>query len=459
MSSVNLSDSMNLSKVKAPLAEEVKGSHLVFKSQNQTYGARDTIVIPIPTAPNSWLHPQDSFISFKFVPTFTITAGSMSLDATCYSIIRNIRVRQGANLLVNQRNCNRLWNAVYDVQVPSGERVSHQLSLGVEDSTTDSPSGHLYGAVLTSGQALGFSFTLPCSVVGSMQEKAIPLGALSSQLYIELDIEDMNRMLTNRDDNAGTILGRIGQNTTADPTLTSIAISEVNYHAKVSYLPSAYNDLLLSSLGDRIVIPGMDWAGDEKFVASGTTSLNENFTFPYSSLKCILWWLTNNTTATGTPVAFNYKNAISQRIAGDLKDYNLTFNGQSHPSQPIVADFTGSTSMRGGINPANVIHHLLRCFNMNSDTHAGGVFHYNTFCSSVSTAAGDANCKRFVAGIDTTRSDNNNDKFYDGMNTINDIVSLRATFNSALSEACNLYAFAMYDCAYVIEDGQMVVQK
>lgn len=451
---VNFPPSMNLAINKAPLLEGMRGGHLQFRSQNSSYGERETISINIPTGQQGmWLHPQDSYLSFRFKPTFTVTAGSVSLDANAYSIFQHCRVRHGSNVLVNQRNCNRLWSALYDVQVPSGERASHTVNLGIKEDNQDARDGYLYGEALTSGQTRGYSMSLPISVLGSLQEKAIPLGWLnSSQLTLELDVESMTKMLTTRTSN-NTLVGTAGANTTANPVLTKLEITEVIYHAKVSYVEPMYNDMLLQSLGGSIIIPAVEYASDEKFIGDGAHTINENFSFPFSSMKNFLWWLTINGTANGTPTGYNLNSAISQRLAGDLKEYMLAFNGQQY-GHPINT----ATVETGFINGSTAYQELLRAYNLTS-SNSGSVFTKSLYSSNADLLTDEDETKRFIAAIDLDRGDGNNDRFYQGVNTVNDIVTLQAQFSSSLDTACSLFAYAMYDCAYVIEDGLMSVQR
>ena len=109
----------------------------------------------------------------------------------------------------------------------------------------------------------------------------------SSQLILELDVESISKILTSR--NSSTVLKRAaGTNNTADLVLTKLVISDVIYNTKVSYVEPMYNNMLLQSLGESIVIPAVEYASDEKFLASGASTVNENFSFPFSSTKSFL---------------------------------------------------------------------------------------------------------------------------------------------------------------------------
>jgi hypothetical protein len=76
---VNFPNSMDLRGVKATAEPTMKGEFLEFQSQNQSYGQREKIRIPISNTANTWLHGPDSFFSGRFKPTFTATGGSFKL--------------------------------------------------------------------------------------------------------------------------------------------------------------------------------------------------------------------------------------------------------------------------------------------------------------------------------------------------------------------------------------------
>ena len=357
----------------------------------------------------AYLHPQDSFLEFKFTPVFTEgTSGQTSLDANAYSIFKSIRILHGSNVLVNVQNCNRLYNALYDIQVHGSERNAGQITLGIQSETVNSLHCNLFGQQLVSTRTYQFSMTLPCSILGSLQEKALPLGWMgASSLYLELEIEGVNRILTGRVD--GDVIGGAISPATTAPTLTSITLSEIFYNSKVSMLGSEYDNLLRNSLGDNIVIPATEYRGEMKSIASGASSFSDKFSFNVSSAKMFLWWLTSQDTANGVLATNALNQAISQRQCGPVKDYYLSFNGEYFPSQPIQMSLSGSTYIANKQFGAVAYAHLLRCFNQNSDTNSGGVMDIAIYCDNRTTIASDgAITKRFVGGIDLDRVDGNN---------------------------------------------------
>lgn len=462
---IQLPSSMNLTEVKQTALPDMKANFLEIPSNNRVYAPRDTIQIEIPTgAKGTWLHAQDSYISYRFKPSFTCAAGQPSLDGTAFSIIKTVKVRHSSNYLVNQQNANRLYNALYDIQVGPAERNVNTIGLGVQNSTVSSVSNNLYGLQFAkTGDAnlanayYGVAHPLICSVVGSLQDHAIPLGWLNSApIVIELEVEDMNKMITTRRHN-NLIDGAAGQSTAL--TLTGFEITDVVYHAKVSVIPPMYDDALLQALGTQIILPSVEWRADQTFVPAGTTNFQQNFSLQYTSVKALLWWLTNSATAEGIIATHNLACGITQRQSGDLKNYNIKLNGSAYPSQPIVCDYAGAVSGDGLLNGSMAFQELMRCFNLTSKVAHGGALTKSIYGNKTDTIASDlTTTKRFIGALDLSRTDANESKIYEGINTMNSQVALNLTFNTALTENQNLYLFVLHDVGYVIQDGMIVAR-
>ena len=460
---INLPPSLNLGDVKQNALQDMSPSFQKLRAMNASYSPRDTITIAIPTGRRGdFLHGADSFISFKVIPNIVNGAANvLSLDGTDYSFFRNVRVRHGSNVLVNQRNSNRLWNALYDVQVSASERESNQVSLLQHSgSGPDANCNNMYGitfantSAIPAGCGYNASFTLPCPLVGSLSEKAVPLGWMNtSQLYIEIDLEDANKVLTTRS-GKNTYAGTAGAADQA-VTITGYTISEVYYHAKITQIGGMYDDMLLKSLGETIVIPSVDYVGDEGIV-NPSSNINQIFSFPYSSAKAFIWWMSNTQTSNGLASGNYYYSSITNRNCGALREFNLTLNGSNYPPTPIYASKgVDATHINGTI----VFQELLRCFNLNSAIDKGGILSYPVYTLNTTNFADDVTTKRFIAGIDLDRSDCEGNRLYQGTNTVNSQVALNAVFDTAPTQSQTLYAFMMHDCAYVLQDGLLSVQK
>jgi hypothetical protein len=459
---INFPTSMNLSNVKETAEPTMRGDFMAFQSQNQTYGARDTIRIPISNAANVWLHGNDSFLSLRVKITAEATGGLLSLDASCYSIFKNARLVHAGNILVEQNECGRLWNALFDIQVSAADRASKEITHGIIDDAQLNRSSGLFGTAVASDKYLYFCFPIPMSIVGTLSEKSFPLGALSTGLMLEFDIEDLNKMVTTRAP-AATTVG--AQSTNTALILTSVQIDQIYYHAKVSNV-GIYNNVLMSALGPSVVIAGTEYRSDKKEVPAGTNALTTNFSFPLKSAKSILFWFTNSATANGTITTVStsklLNSAISQRgTGGNLKNYYISVDGVNFPSLPVDcsagSDLTLNT--RSGINGSIALNQLLRCYNANSSIQSGGVLSQAIYNSSVSTWVGDYSTKRTVLGLDLDRGSNDGDKYFQGINIQNSTIALRVEWNTGPAESQILYTYVMHDVGFVIENGVCIASR
>jgi hypothetical protein len=460
---INLPDSMNLTEQKKVALVDMSPFSHKIRSTNTSYNPRDMIRINIPTGGNNGakLHGSDSYFSFDFTPIFTIAGGAMSLDGCAYSFFKNARLINGSNNISTLRNANRAWNMLYDVSVNSADRESDTNTMCLSISVTSSLGNNMYGKTLISGETYSCSFCLPMPLIGSLTDKSVPLSWLNAPLVLELDLEDANRVFcTRRTKNSYAGSGGTGDTTTI---ISSYTITTAIYHAQISQIGPVYDKMLMDALGGNIVIPSIDYAGDEKFMAANGTSLNELMPFSYSSVKSIFWYLTNTHTATGfrgdatNGIQFNYNSAITQRSCGPLLDYNLTLNGVAYPSAPILA---GPSAVGTLVNNVNTYQELLKCFNLTSSVKRGGILHDLVYSNNTTTAASDAVTKRFIGAISLDRGSMDNDHVYQGTSTINQQLTLNATFSGSIgAEAQHLYVFTMFDCGFVIQDGLMSVSR
>ena len=320
-------------------------------------------------------------------------------------------------------------------------------------------NNNLHGVTLADGLYVYFCITLPMSIVGSLAEKSFPVGALKTNLVLELDVADLNKIVTTREPGADEVGGHTASTAL---TLTSIVLDQVVYHAKVSNVGSLYNDVLMSSLGPSFVIPGVEYIANNTEVPANTSSMSANFSFPVKSAKSLLFWFTNTATANGTITAGKLNSPITQRcFGGNLKEYYISVNGQNYPQQPIKTDAGSNLALNNyqGVNGSIPFQQLLRCFNLNSSSNSGGILSQVLYSSPVSTWAGDASCKRTVLGIDLDRGSNDNDKYYQGMNLLNTTTAVRCAWNTAPTESQTMFSYMMHDCGFIIENGYVLVSR
>jgi hypothetical protein len=142
---------------------------------------------------------------------------------------------------------------------------------------------------------------------------------------------------------------------------------------------------------------------------------------------------------------------------GALKEFYMTMNGTQFPTQPISCGLNGATTVAGTQYGAVPYQHLLRCFNQNTDTTAGGVLDFGLYCNNVTDLSSESDSKRFIGAISLSRVDGSHEKYLSGTNTIGSNVVLNVNWESALSTAHFLYAFIQHDVAFELVDGLLSV--
>lgn len=466
MSVVQLPPSYNLTDVKPASSSAGQSVYSKIRSDNATYSAGDVLRLTIPTGNGQFLSAPDSFITGKITPTFTGGAGpgAMRMDGSIYSIFRRITVYHGSSMIENILNANRLYNALYDVQTGPSERASGSVNLLVDEGnvtylTTPNVTvsglgltGYTYGAIMASGQAYNFSLCLP-SILGSFAEKALPLAFMSAaELYIEIELEAGVRVFTSR--TADSISGSIGAFTTA-PTPT-YSISEFYYNACITNLSSDVTNVLRQAMLSRpVIIPCISYRGEQRVVSASATSFSDKFSFQFSSMKGVMWWLTCGATANGNVTSNNYNAAVTTRSPGNLMEWFVSQNGQDFPPSHIRAGDEGASRIFG----AEVFAHLERYLNQNAAAGLQSVVTKELYCNSTTTAADDAaNAKKFVAALSLDRFDGENQRALSGVNTMSSQFQITLQFNTGVTETMNLYAYAMFDLGLELVDGLLVAR-
>ena len=439
-----------------PIAVSGKPSINRYRSDNSSYQGGDVIKLEIPCGRNGqYLYTSDSFLEFRIKINQTNTAvanSSTYIDGSVYSLFSRMRILHGSSVVEDTLYCNKLWNAIYDLQVNENERRGDCITKLVNDSTAAANqvynnccNGQLFH---TSGlaqnavdsQFLYVSFVLPSALLGSLSQKALPIGLMgASSLYLELEL-------------APAAIAFV--TVTANVQINSYTIDNIYYNAKISTLPSDVDSALVQSTGGVINLPAVSYKTEIKTIAAGASTFNDKFSFQYSSMKNFLFWVQNGVTATSTTqVGMNLRSCTSRPRAG-ISEYYLTINGEAYPSQSIAT-------------PARMYMELLRSFGYLVDTNAGGIISYQNYIVDGHTIATDDFAdngvdsvqKRFLAGIDLDRFGSyTTETLMSGTSSIGQMVNLQVNLNAAVIESLVLYGACMYDVLYNIEGGLLTAK-
>jgi hypothetical protein len=209
-------------------------------------------------------------------------------------------------------------------------------------------------------------------------------------------------------------------------------------------LPSDIDNLLIQSTGGIINLPAMSYKAEAKTISSSSSAFNDKFSFQFSSLKNFIFFLINTTTTVGAAL----KRSISARTRANVSDFFLTINGEAFPSQTVAGY-------------ARAYSELLRCYDLLTDTSAGGIITYNNYAYDTNTTADDilnatyasTQQKRYVAGLDLDRFNHSSDTLMSGTSSIGQMINIQLNMSAATSENLTLYAAVMYDVLYHLENG------
>ena len=453
--SANLPSDFNLSSNKPMSAAGVAMINR-YRSDNSTYASngssQDTVRIEISCGRNGqYLFPRDSFLEGKLSVSATDTTASQQyvIDQSVYSLFNRIKVMHGSNVLEDYLYANRVWTSIFDLQVTESARRGDCITKLVNDNTTntdnsifnDGCSGarllttSATASALTFGAANDFCFVLPSGLLGSLAQKALPIGLMgASSLYLELELSPANVALVTASVTNSTI---------------SYEMSEIYYNAKICQLPADVNELVVESTGGYVNLPACSYKSEMKSIGTGATAFNDKFSFQFSSMKNFNFFFQNTASATGSII----RRSVSSRPKCNLKDYFLLLNGAAYPSQSIT-------------NQARMYAETLRAWGTLSSTQGSGIISYQNYNYSDHTVGTDVytsitatDQKRFIAGIDLDRFGGmTTDTLMAGTSSIGQMINLNLNFSAATTDPLNLYAFCTYDCLYHLENGLLSVK-
>ena len=443
-----------------PMSASGKPSINRYRSDNSEYRGGDTIRIEIPCGrKGQYLFPKDSFIELKIRINSGVTnAGAANssayIDQSIYAIFNRIRIFHGSNVAEDTLYCNKLWTALYDIQINEAKRRSESIMKLIADNTgatsgvyNNGLSGVRFSTFATANTAVGAAestpydacFCIPSALLGSLASKALPLGLMgASSIYLELELAPTAQAFVT--DNAAV-------------SVNFYTVTDIYYNAKITTLPNDIDDLLIQSTGGIVNLPAVSYKAETKTLSAGSSFFNDKFSFQYSSLKNFLFFIQNSTTANGTLLS----RSVSSRTKANINDYFLLINGEAFPSQTIQ-------------NTSRMHAELLRAFDGLSDTGFGGIltlsnYTVNTNLTAEDILTGTAGAygsttpqKRFIAAIDLDRFNHTSDTLLSGTSSIGQMVNLQLNMGALGLETCTLYAAVQYDVLYHIEGGLLTAK-
>jgi hypothetical protein len=453
-----LTPSMDLAKIKQALSPSIDAQYQKYRSNNTDYAPRSTCNLQIPTSGgNTMLHPGESYLSFKFTPTFTITPGAgfgaVRLDSSAFSLISSIRLYHGSNELINIQNFGDLANCLLDITA-GGSRTNFSNTMGC-DYFGDKEE---WGQVLTSGRTYGFSMCLPIPLLGSLSsDHVLPLGWMTSgDLRLQIEWQSFEKAITTQNSilvNATPVAEAVA--------LISYNISDVFYNAKVSRLSPTVNQQLIESHGGMPVsISAVDHRCESIHLASGSAAISARLNFQFKSLKHIMFWFKNQGVDQGIAVdaAGNFGSGTSSRFSNVLNSYYVDIDGAQIPSGQVVCSADGAALPDNYKYFSNIpMQELARCYNVTDMGSFGMSNKMNYEQYGWSNPAHLETLTSFVTGIDLERAGGDTESVvYAGTDTKNSSVHLHINLGANTNAAQTLRVFSHHDVLFTLVAGSLV---
>ena len=252
-----------------PLAVESRSRRRTFFPVNgQSFTSDGNNIIRIDLSAQAFLDPKHSYLRFKYTNT-TGGGNTMGFDfGGGHAFIERMRIEQAGNVLCDTNNYNKLMSAIILPSQGGVDSLAHRSLTegqaflnqnGNGNSMNPAPANQVGGATMgtpsqtnglvAAGGTYTFSIPLVNGLLGTMQDKMVPLQLLgSSPVTIEIQLAPL------RD---------VGSIQAAAPVAgTSYQISNVRYIANlVEVGPEVDANLrMVQELsGGRLVLNGVDY--------------------------------------------------------------------------------------------------------------------------------------------------------------------------------------------------------
>ena len=446
-----------------PLAVESRSRRRTFFPTNgQTFSSDGNNIIRIDLSAQAFLDPKHSYLRFTLDNT---TGQNMGVDfGGGHAFIERLRIEQAGNVLCDTNNYNKLMSAIIlpaqgglessaTRSITEGVRFLNQGNNGVMAEPT--LAADLSGATLISpfnsdgqinnGQEFNFCIPLMNGLIGTTQDKLVPLQLLgSSPITIEIQLTPAN--------DVGIFAAAPGGYT----------IQNVRYIAQlVEVGPEVDANLrMVQELsGGRLVMNGVDYthfSGNIGANAQGNVSIN--VPARRKSLKSLFF--VGASKAYAAAAAHHLVHNLSFGGNFNMTDYQLKIGSVVYPPTPVDCQF--------GANPersrAEAASELAKCFGVLGSTNGLGTLSTLNYATSdclvgsmrINAGAVDGainQSQRYSPfGLDLEAFQRT--AIESGVNTADQSLPITLTLNIgvAINQAISVDAYVAYDALYFIDE-------
>jgi hypothetical protein len=444
-----------------PLAVESRSHRRSFFPTNgQQFTSGGNNIIRIDVSASAFLDPKHSYLRFRFTNN---SASTLGFDfGGGHGFIRRLRIEQAGNVLSDCQNYNKLMSSIILPSQCSLESVGHRsVTEGIRyanqhgapmapsppnESTgtiaiAPAPDSTLITAAAGGGDTYVFCIPLMQGLLGSTQDKMVPLQLLgSSPITIEIELAPF---LDVGVFNAAPAAG--------------YTIDQVRYLAQLVEVGpevDAQLRMVQEVSGGRLVLNGVDYthfAGTITAQAQGQNVIN--VPARRKSMKSLFFVGASQTYGAGQHALAN----LSFGGNFNAKSFQMKIGSVLHPATPIDANLDNPAG-----NRAEVLSELAKCWGTLSSVNGVGVLSAANYATTDCDIAGMAQdvgagaatqSLRFAPfGIDLEAFQRT--AIESGVNTADRSLPISLIIDIAApnAEAINVDCFVAYDSLYFIDE-------
>ena len=454
-----------------PLAVESRSRRRTFFPVNgQSFTSDGNNIIRIDISAQAFLDPKHSYLRFGFTNN---SGQALGFDfGGGHGIIERLRIEQAGNVLSDVNNYNKLMSAIILPSQGGVDSLAHRSLTegqsflnqnGNGNSMNPAPANQVGGAsmgtpaqtngLVANGATYTFSIPLMNGLIGTTQDKMVPLQLLgSSPLTIEIQLAPL------RD---------VGSIAVAAPAAgTNYTISNVRYIAQlVEVGPEVDANLrMVQELsGGRLVMNGVDYTHfNGNIPANAVGNQVVNVPARRKSLKSLFFVGASKSYAAdgagGAEHGFVYNLSYGGNF--NMVNYQLKIGSVLYPPTPVDCEFQGGAA---ALSRGEAVSELAKCLGTLGSAHGTGSLQTtNTFTTdcvvanmtipAVAGANPPTTLKFSPFGMDLESFQRT--AIESGVNTADASlpISLILNIGAAQGEAIAVDAYVSYDSLYFIDE-------
>jgi len=372
-----------------PMAVESRVRRRGFVPSNgASFVSNQNNIIEIPISASAFLDTRHSFLRFNFLNT---TGQTFGVDfGGGHSFIKRLRILQAGTVLSDCREYHRLMSSIIlpcqgdqsslaTRSIKEGQRYANSAPGGAAGGVLD-PADFVAGGAAANAEVTGACFNTPTNandstaaaaagsnyvfsiplmngLLGTSQEKLVPLFLLnSSPVVIEITLEP-----------SGQDLGVWGG------APAGYTINDVRYMASLVETSPAVEEqirMVQANSNGRLVLNGVDYIHQPGLIPSGAQGrLSLPIPVRKKSIKSVLFVGASQAFAGGAGAKTNRYN-LSFGGHLNISEYQLSFGSRRIPEVPIGFQ----AAVLGAFNfKAQYFEELAKCFGSTKDAHGLGV--------------------------------------------------------------------------------------